>query len=67
MNIGNLIAGACVVAVCIPWLLTSLSRGHINLNGLALDFAETITEIVTRQETNFSGQDQPPSQNQEGL
>lgn len=65
MDLGRFFAAACVVVVVIPWGLKSLSNGNINLNGLLLDFAETVTEIITRNDANFS-QPKPPS-NDQGL
>lgn len=75
MKLSNIIGAICCIAVLLPWLLVSLQRGDINVNGLLLNFAETIGEIITREDLNWRTQYDAPQprqspsqrQNQEGL
>ena len=48
-----MVYGIFVIVILIPWGVKGLSRGHVNLNGLALDFAEAIGEAVTQRDLNF--------------
>ncbi|HIK39778.1 hypothetical protein [Thermoleptolyngbya sp. M55_K2018_002] len=58
MDLGKIFAGIATVAIAIPFVLTSLQRGYINLNGLVLVFSEIVTEVITRQPANW----QPPTE-----
>lgn len=67
MGNNGFFAGICVAAVVIPWALKSLSNGHINLNGLVVDGAETIVEIITRHDASFSKPAPAPTPEDKGL
>jgi len=54
---GQIIVGTAVVILIVPWGIKSMSRRHVDLNGIALDFAETVMETVTRKDINFGDMD----------
>jgi hypothetical protein len=49
----QLIAGIAVVVIVLPVVTKGLTRGHINLNGIVLDLAETALEAITQRDWNF--------------
>ena len=49
----QLITGIAVVVVVLPVITKGLTRGHINLNGIVLDLAETSLEAITQRDWNF--------------
>lgn len=48
-----LIGGIAIVVLVLPSLTKALSRGHLDLNGVVLDVAETSLEAVTQKDWNF--------------
>jgi hypothetical protein len=48
--------------VLLPWFFKCLGDGSINLNRLALNFATTITEIITRNPQYQAPQPEQPAQ-----
>jgi len=59
---GRFIGALCVVVVLLPWFFKYLGDGSINLNRLALNFATTITEIITRNPQYQAPQPEQPAQ-----
>ena len=49
----QLIMGIAIVVVVLPVITKGLTRGHIDLNGIVLDLAETSLEAITQRDWNF--------------
>lgn len=49
----QLITGIAVVVIVLPVITKGLTRGHIDLNGIVLDLAETSLEAITQRDWNF--------------
>jgi hypothetical protein len=55
--VAQLIAGVALVVLVLPTITKSLSRGHLDLNGMVLDVAESCLEAVTQRDWNFGDED----------
>lgn len=53
----QLIIGITLCVLVLPAVTKALSRGHLDLNGLALDVAETTLEAITQRDWNFGDAD----------
>lgn len=53
----QLVIGITLCVLVLPAVTKSLSRGHLDLNGLALDVAETTLEAITQRDWNFGDAD----------
>lgn len=49
----QLVTGIAVVVIVLPVVTKGLTRGHIDLNGIVLDLAETSLEAITQRDWNF--------------
>ena len=49
----QLVIGITLCVLVLPAMTKALSRGHLDLNGLALDVAETTLEAITQRDWNF--------------
>jgi len=50
---GQIVGGLVLVMIFIPTIVKSLSRDNVDLNGVTLDFAETVLETLTQRDWNF--------------
>ena len=53
----QLVIGITLCVLVLPATTKALSRGHLDLNGLALDVAETTLEAITQRDWNFGDAD----------
>ncbi|NET37652.1 MAG: hypothetical protein F6K19_37475 [Cyanothece sp. SIO1E1] len=51
--ITTVLLGVAACVVLLPFCVKALKNGNLNLNGLALDFAEAVLEPITRRDINF--------------
>lgn len=49
----QLVIGITLCVLVLPAITKALSRGHLDLNGVALDVAETTLEAITQRDWNF--------------